>query len=57
MTIASTDAPIVAATNRDLPRAIANGQFREDRFYRLNVFAIALPALRDRRDDILPLSD
>src|SRR6185295_5396953 len=52
-----TDARIVAATNRDLPKAIANGQFREDLFYRLNVFAIRLPALRDRRDDVLPLSD
>ena len=35
-----SDARIVAATNRDLPKAIANGQFREDLFYRLNVFAI-----------------
>jgi two-component system response regulator FlrC len=52
-----TDARVVAATNRDLPRAIAHGQFRDDLYYRLNVFAIRLPSLRDRRDDILPLSE
>jgi DNA-binding NtrC family response regulator len=46
----------VAATNRDLQQAIANHQFREDLYYRLNVFAIRLPRLRDRQDDILPLT-
>ncbi len=43
---------IVAATHRDLPAMITKNQFREDLFYRLNVFPIAIPALRDRRDDI-----
>jgi DNA-binding NtrC family response regulator len=52
-----TDARVVAATNRDLQKAIAHGQFREDLYYRLNVFAIRLPALRNRPDDILPLSE
>jgi transcriptional regulator with GAF, ATPase, and Fis domain len=55
--VLKTDARIVAATNRDLQQAIAQGAFREDLFYRLHVFAIHLPALRDRVDDVLPLAE
>ncbi|MBI3402273.1 MAG: sigma 54-interacting transcriptional regulator [Acidobacteria bacterium] len=55
--VLKTDARIVAASNRDLHKAIDRGQFREDLYYRLNVFAIHLPPLRDRRDDVLPLSE
>ena len=51
-----TDARILAATNSNLETKVKQGAFREDLFYRLNVFELYLPSLRDRPEDVLPLA-
>lgn len=51
----SVDVQVIAASNKDLEEAVNNGEFRADLFYRLNTFPIAVPPLRKRRKDIVPL--
>ena len=51
------DVRIVAATNRDLEELVRSGAFREDLFYRLNVFPIKIAPLRERKDDIMPIAE
>jgi Nif-specific regulatory protein len=50
-------ARLITATNKDLEKAIAEGTFREDLYYRLNVFSIFIPPLRDRKPDVMALTD
>ena len=51
------DIRLICATNKDLKRMVANGEFRQDLYYRINTFELHLPALRERPDEILPLAE
>jgi len=55
--VIKVDVRIMAATHRDLEKAIADGTFREDLYYRLNVINIQLPPLRERKEDLIPLAE
>lgn len=54
--IIRTNARIISATNSNLEKLVSEGKFRSDLYYRLNVITIAIPPLRDRKDDIIPLA-
>jgi len=51
------DIRLICATNKDLNQMVANGEFRQDLYYRINTFELHLPALRERTDEILPLAE
>ncbi len=53
----SVDVRVIAATNKDLKKAVADGKFREDLFYRLNVISVQIPALRERKADVVALAE